>query len=52
MEAEMKASGPAAVALNSTDDYTEFCWHCLTVRFYIACPMLKAPKASATRPGR
>ena len=31
--------------LNSTsDDYTEFCWHCPTVRFYIARPMLKAPE--------
>jgi len=30
--------------LNSTsDDYTEYCWHCPTSRFYIARPMLKAP---------
>jgi len=29
--------------LNSTsDDYTEYCWHCPTVRFYIARPMLKS----------
>jgi aminobenzoyl-glutamate utilization protein B len=33
---------------NSTsDDYTEFCWHCPTVRFYIARPMLKAPPGFA-----
>jgi aminobenzoyl-glutamate utilization protein B len=29
--------------LNSTsDDYTEYCWSCPTVRFYIARPMLKS----------
>jgi aminobenzoyl-glutamate utilization protein B len=29
--------------LNSTsDDYTEYCWYCPTVRFYIARPMLKS----------
>ena len=34
--------------LNSTsDDYTEYCWHCPTVRFYIARPMLKAPAGFA-----
>ncbi len=31
--------------LNSTsDDYTEYCWHCPTARFYIGRPMLKAPR--------
>ncbi len=46
MEAEMKLRHDLPPAqLNSTsDDYTEFCWHCPTVRFYIARPMLKAPK--------
>jgi aminobenzoyl-glutamate utilization protein B len=40
MEAEMKLRAD----LPPSDDYTEFCWHCPTVRFYIARPMLKAPK--------
>jgi aminobenzoyl-glutamate utilization protein B len=46
MEAEMKLRHDLPPSqLNSTsDDYTEFCWHCPTVRFYIARPMLKAPK--------
>jgi len=46
MEAEMKLRHDMPPAqLNSTsDDYTEYCWHCPTVRFYIARPMLKAPK--------
>jgi aminobenzoyl-glutamate utilization protein B len=45
MDAEMKLRHDLPPAqLNSTsDDYTEFCWHCPTVRFYIARPMLKAP---------
>ena len=27
----------------TSDDYTEYCWHAPTVRFYIGRPMLKAP---------
>ncbi len=44
MEAEMQLRHDLPPAqLNSTsDDYTEFCWHCPTVRFYIARPMLKS----------
>ncbi len=34
--------------LNSTsDDYTEYCWHCPSARFYIARPMMKAPAGFA-----
>jgi aminobenzoyl-glutamate utilization protein B len=45
MEAEMKLRHdlPPSQANSTSDDYTEYCWHCPTVRFYIARPMLKAP---------
>ncbi len=31
----------------TSDDYTEYCWHAPTVRFYIGRPMLKAPAGFA-----
>jgi aminobenzoyl-glutamate utilization protein B len=38
---------PPSQANSTSDDYTEYCWHCPTVRFYIARPMLKAPPGFA-----
>ena len=38
---------PPSQKNSTSDDYTEYCWHGPTVRFYIGRPMLKAPKGFA-----
>jgi aminobenzoyl-glutamate utilization protein B len=35
---------PPSQVNSTSDDYTEYCWHCPTARFYIGRPMLKAPR--------
>lgn len=42
MELQLRHDLPPAQLNSTSDDYTEFCWHCPTVRFYIARPMLKS----------
>lgn len=46
-ERKLRQNLPPSQLNSTSDDYTEFCWHCPTVRFYIARPMLKAPKGFA-----
>jgi aminobenzoyl-glutamate utilization protein B len=38
---------PPSQKNSTSDDYTEYCWHGPTVRFYIGRPMLKGPKGFA-----
>ncbi|MDQ7249227.1 amidohydrolase [Dongia sedimenti] len=35
---------PPSQVNSTSDDYTEYCWHAPTARFYIGRPMLKAPR--------
>ena len=42
-EAILRRDMPASQLNMTSDDYTEYCWHCPTVRFYVGRPMLKAP---------
>jgi aminobenzoyl-glutamate utilization protein B len=46
-EAILRRDMPATQLNMTSDDYTEYCWHCPTVRFYIGRPMLKAPPGFA-----
>ena len=39
----MREDLPPSQLHSTSDDYTEYCWHCPTVRFYIARPILAAP---------
>ncbi len=43
----LRRSLPPTQLHSTSDDYTEFCWHCPTARFYVGRPMLQAPKGYA-----
>jgi aminobenzoyl-glutamate utilization protein B len=42
VEMQLRHDLPPAQLNSTSDDYTEYCWSCPTVRFYIARPMLKS----------
>jgi len=42
-ERELRAMMPAWQQYLTSDDYTEYCWHCPTVRLLVARPSLKGP---------
>jgi aminobenzoyl-glutamate utilization protein B len=42
VEMQLRHDLPPAQLNSTSDDYTEYCWYCPTVRFYIARPMLKS----------
>ena len=46
-EAELRRVLPPEQLNFTSDDYTEYCWHAPTVRFYVARPALKAPPGYA-----
>jgi aminobenzoyl-glutamate utilization protein B len=46
-EAVLRQDMPPSQLNMTSDDYTEYCWHCPTVRFYIGRPMLEAPPGFA-----
>jgi aminobenzoyl-glutamate utilization protein B len=46
-EAALRRDMPPTQLNMTSDDYTEYCWHCPTVRFYIGRPMLEAPPGFA-----
>jgi aminobenzoyl-glutamate utilization protein B len=42
-ERELRAMMPAWQQFLTSDDYTEYCWHCPTVRLFVARPALAGP---------
>ncbi len=43
-ERQLRRNLPPSQLHSTSDDYTEYCWHAPTARFYIGRPMLKAPR--------
>ncbi|VWB74855.1 metal-dependent amidase/aminoacylase/carboxypeptidase [Burkholderia lata] len=43
-EVALRKQMPSWQKYMTSDDYTEYTWHCPTVRLYVARPMLKAPQ--------
>jgi aminobenzoyl-glutamate utilization protein B len=43
-ERQLRRNLPPSQLNSTSDDYTEFCWHAPTARFYVGRPMLKAPR--------
>jgi aminobenzoyl-glutamate utilization protein B len=42
-ERQLRTLMPAWQQFLTSDDYTEYCWHCPTVRLFVARPSLKGP---------
>ncbi len=42
-ERQLRALMPAWQQYLTSDDYTEYCWHCPTVRLFVARPSLAGP---------
>ena len=42
-EEQLRAMMPAWQQFLTSDDYTEYCWHCPTVRLFVARPSLAGP---------
>lgn len=49
-EAALRRAIPADQPHFTSDDYTEYCWHCPTARFYVGRPALAIPEGGAPYP--